>query len=73
MQYRDTNDLLRIAAAGGGLELEGSLRPTNDLVRIAAACAKGGGTLILRGMSLKPTEDLLRIAAASKGKVIFSN
>jgi hypothetical protein len=72
MQYRPTNDLLRIAAAGGGLELEASLRPTADLMRIAAACANGGGTLILRGMSLRPTDDLMRIAAAGQGKVIFS-
>jgi hypothetical protein len=72
MQHRLTSDLVRIAAAGGGLDLEAGQRLTSDLVRIASAMAGGGGTLILRGMTHRPTSDLVRIASAGRGRVIFA-
>jgi hypothetical protein len=69
-ELKDLNDLIRIANAGGGWEMEAGLRSTNDLVRLANA-AGGKGRLVLNGMTLRPTEDLIRIANAGKGSVFF--
>lgn len=69
-ELKDLNDLIRIANAGGGWEMEAGLRSTNDLVRLANA-AGGKGRLVLSGMTLRPTEDLIRIANAGKGSVFF--
>jgi hypothetical protein len=69
---RPTNDLLRIAAAGGGMRIT-TMRPIDDLLRIAAAMKSGGGTLYLRGITGWPIEDLLRIAAAGGGHVVFED
>ena len=70
-ELKDLNDLIRIANAGGGWEMEAGLRSTNDLVRLANA-AGGKGRLVLSGMTLRPTEDLIRIANAGKGSVFFN-
>ena len=70
---RLTDDLIRIAAAGGGLRLDASARMTDDLVRIAAAARTGSAILTLRGMSARMTDDLIRIAAAGKGSVILED
>jgi hypothetical protein len=69
---KSTNDLVRIAAAGGGFALDAALRPTNDLVRIAAAASSKGARLIFRGMTMRPQDDLVRIAAAGGGCVEFA-
>lgn len=66
-----TQDIVRIAAAGGGFTLEASMRPTNDLVQIAAAAASSGARLTLKGLTMRPHADLIRIAAAGKGTVQF--
>ena len=70
---RLTNDLVRIAAAGGGFHLNGGARLTDDLVRIAAAARGGGARLLLSGMSARLTDDLVRIGAAGGGSVIFED
>ena len=67
---KPTNDLVRIAAAGGGMTIPASM-PTNDLVRIAAAASSKGGQITIANASSKPTSDLVRIAAAGNGCVIF--
>jgi hypothetical protein len=72
-EARTTEDLMRIAAAGGGMELRGSARTTEDLMRIAAAASGKGARLFIRGMSARTTEDLMRIAAAGKGCVVFAD
>ena len=71
MKRRMTNDLVRIASAGGGFRLEAKTRMTDDLVRIASAASMGGGTIFLSGMNIRMTDDLVRIASAGKGHVIF--
>lgn len=68
---RLTDDLVRIAAAGGGFRLDASTRHTDDLVRIAAAAKHGGATVIFIGLSSRMTNDLVRIGAAGQGFVIF--
>lgn len=68
---RSTDDLVRIAAAGGGFRLDASGRPIDDLVRIAAAASGKNATMILENTTNRATNDLVRIAAAGKGSVIF--
>lgn len=70
-ETRTTDDLVRIAAAGGGFTLTASNRTTNDLVRIAAAASGKGSRIAFTGLSTRTTDDLVRIGAASKGSVIL--
>lgn len=71
MDGKLTDDLVRIAAAGGGFRLNAGGRLTDDLVRIAAAARHGGARLILAGMGARLTDDLVRIGAAGGGAVVF--
>ena len=71
MQMRTTNDLIRIAAAGGGFRLDCAMRTTNDLIQIAAAASHGNARIIFSGLSMRTTNDLIQIAAAGKGSVSF--
>ena len=72
LQNRTTNDLIRIAAAGGGFALDAAARSTDDLIRIAAA-AREKGRLVFRGLGARSTYDLIRIAAAGGGAVSFED
>jgi len=71
MATRHTDELIRIAAAGGGFTFDAATRPTEDLVRIAAAAGRKGARIGLRGLSVRPIEDIVRIASAGKGAVHF--
>lgn len=64
-----TDDLVRIAAAGGGFELSAGERPTVDLVRIATAARNKGARLKISGLGKMSINDLIRIAAAGGGCV----
>jgi hypothetical protein len=70
MDTRATNELIRIAAAGGGFRINAA-RDINDLVRIAAAAGQHGARVVIHGVGNMPTDDLIRIAAAGKGAVAF--
>jgi DNA replication protein len=70
-QDRPTDDLVRIAAAGGGFRLDAAGRPTGDLVTIAAAASEWGVPLIFAGLDGRSTDDLVRIADAGEGNVVF--
>lgn len=70
-KIRLTDDIVRIAEAGGGLRLNATERSTDDLVRIAVAAKKSGATVIMTGLAQRFTEDLVRIGAAAQGNVIF--
>lgn len=70
---RTVDDLIRIAAAGGGFRLEAGGRSTNDLIRIAAAASASGARVTFAGSAGKMTDDLIRIAAAGKGAVVFES
>lgn len=65
---KTTDQLCRIAAAGGEIEMNASALTTDQLCRIAAAC-KDNKRLILHGINAKTTDQLCRIAAA--GNVVF--
>jgi len=70
-QGRPTEDLIRVAAAGGGFRLDAAGRPTDDLVAIAAAASEWGVPLVFAGMDGRPTDDLVMIADAGEGNVVF--
>lgn len=71
IDQRSTEELVRIAVAGGGFTLNGAHRSTEDLVRIAVA---GGGKvrLTFTGLANRTTDDLVRIAVARRGSVEFA-
>jgi DNA replication protein len=71
-EHWDTNEIVRLAAAGGGFEIDASLRPTNDLIRIAAAAGGKGARVVFRGLTPRPVDELIRIAAAGQGCVSFT-
>jgi hypothetical protein len=71
-EMRSTDELVRIAAAGGGFYLKASVRPTLDLVRIAAAAAQGA-RIHFSGLGMRPTDEIVRIAAAGKGSIVFDD
>lgn len=66
-----TEDLIRIAAAGGGMKLDGSRRSTDDLVSIAAAASMRNSRLAITGLGDRTVDELVRIAAAGNGSVFF--
>lgn len=71
MYRKSTEDLVRIADAGGGFRLNARDRLTEDLVRIAAAASNNQARLYLTGLSGRSTDDLIRISSAGKGSVVF--
>ena len=72
-ETRTVDDLVRIAAAGGGFRLDASVRRTDNLVRIAAAASRNGAKVIFTGLKIRTTDDLVRIGAAGKGCVFFED
>ena len=71
MLQKSLDELIHIAAAGGGFTIEARTFPSDDLVRIAAAAAGTGAEIVMRGVSARSTEDLVRIAGAGRGAVQF--
>ncbi|HDY7836846.1 TPA: hypothetical protein RQK39_004255 [Vibrio vulnificus] len=72
-ETRPTRELVQIAAAGGGFELNGATKPTRELVQIAAAGSTTGANLTFTGLSTRPTRELVQIASAGKGCVTLSD
>lgn len=68
---KTTEQLVRIAAAGGGFYIDTSNKTTEQLVRIAAAASRSNAKIVVTGASNKTTEQLVRIAAAGKGCIMF--
>lgn len=65
-----TDQLVRIASAGGGFYVDAS-KTTDQLVRIVSAASKSGAKIIVTNASKKTTDQLVRIASAGKGSVMF--
>ena len=65
------NDLVRIAAAGGGLILQAPGYSVSDLIRIASASSSKRARLILKSAARLSVDDLVRVAAAGGGCVSF--
>jgi hypothetical protein len=70
-ETRTIDDLVRIAAAGGGFKIDASIKRIDDLVRIAAAASTNKANLVFTGLNARTTDDLVRIGAAGKGCVFF--
>lgn len=67
------SDLVRIAAAGGGLRINCDGKMVSDLVRIAAAGSSKQSRIILENTTHLMVSDKIRIAAAGKGCVFFND
>lgn len=70
---KTTDELVKIAAAGGGLVVEAGRRTTEELMRISAAAKHSGATVVFRNVAMRKTDALVRIAGAGKGRVIFES
>lgn len=68
-ESRQTDELVRIASAGGGFTLSAGNRQTDELVRIASAASGKGSRVIFTGLSNRQTDELVRIASAGDGAV----
>ena len=68
---KTTDELVLIAAAGGGLTIDAKTRTMNELVRIAAAASNHGSRINILNANSKTTDELVSIAAAGKGCVLF--
>ena len=74
MSFKDgksVNDLVRIAAAGGGFEIDRGFLTVDDLVRIAAAASTHQARVTVTNLGMLSINDLVRIGAAGKGSVSF--
>lgn len=67
------SDMVRIAAAGGGLRIDCRGKLVSDLIRIAAAGCGRRGRIILENTSHILVSDKIRIAAAGQGCVLFND
>jgi DNA replication protein len=70
---RPLNDLIRIAAAGGGMRIQAGAFSLEDLIRIATAASKNGARIVVVGGAHLPTEALVRIGSAGRGSVLFED
>jgi hypothetical protein len=68
-----TDDLVRIARAGGGFRLNASARKTEDLILIASAAKNGECNVVLIGMNARISEDIVKIAEAGRGHISFED
>jgi len=68
---KTTDQLVRIASAGGGLIIDGESKTTDQLVEIASASSQSNSKIIITNISSKTTDQLVRIASAGKGNVIL--
>jgi len=71
LEGRTTEELVRIAEAGGGFRLDAAGRSTEDLVTIASAASSWGVRMVFAGMTGRSTDDLVTIADAGEGTVEF--
>ncbi|MNB93153.1 hypothetical protein D3C75_402720 [compost metagenome] len=66
------DQMVRIAHAGGGLDLSGKILTVDQIVRIAHAASTHKATIIVPASDFILTVDqMVRIAHAGKGSVIF--
>jgi hypothetical protein len=72
-ELRNTDDIMKIVATGGGVKMDGTQRSTEDLMKIASAASYRGARVIFTGMALRPTDDLMKIGASGKDNVSFED
>jgi hypothetical protein len=64
-------ELVRIAAAGGGLDLDVRRLAVDDLVRIVVAASNKASRINLRNVAILSVDDMVRISVAGRGSVMF--
>ena len=67
------SELLRIAAAGGGLHINCNGKLVSDLIRIAAAASGSHTIIVLENTGHFLVSDLIRIASAGQGCIYFND
>lgn len=67
------SDMVRIAAAGGGMRIDCRGKLVSDLVRVAAAGSGKGSIILLENTGHILVSDKIRIAAAGQGCVLFND
>lgn len=67
------SDMVRIAAAGGGLHINCEGKLVSDLIRVAAAGSVKGAKIVLENTGHILVSDKIRIAAAGQGCVLFND
>ncbi len=70
---RTTDELIRIALAGGGFTIDARNYTTDELVQIAIAASNLGSRIRILNTNWMETEELIEIAIASKGCVTFES
>ncbi len=73
LEHKTTDDLVRIATAGGGFRFMAGHKTTDDLVRIATAASSKGARITFTGLKHKTTDDLVRISVAGKGCIVIED
>ncbi len=68
---RSVDDLIKIAASGAAIVLDGQALSTDDLVKIAGVIEESESSLTVRNVDGKTTDDLIKIAEAYHNGVIF--
>ena len=66
-----TDDLVRIASAGGGFSIDATKRTTDEIVRIVAAASNRGNRMTIKNVNMKRIDELIMIASAGNGCVVF--
>lgn len=67
------DDLVRIAAAGGGIRVEVFRRTVPELTRIARAASKGGGRVTFVKVDDLKVDELVALAEKGQGCVSFED
>ncbi|UZJ44467.1 hypothetical protein OOT55_17695 [Marinimicrobium sp. C6131] len=65
------DQIVRIAAAGGGMTINAQGKTVDQVVRIAAAASGKQAQLVIRNVQGYTVDQMVRIAAAGKGCVLF--
>jgi hypothetical protein len=65
------DQIVRIAAAGGGMNIDTQGKTVDQVVRIAAAASGKQAKLVIRNTQGYTVDQLVRVAAAGKGCVFF--
>lgn len=67
------SDLVRIAAAGGGLRIDCNGKMVSDLIRIAVAGSARHSIIVLENYEHILVSDRIRISAAGQGCIFFND
>ncbi|GBE05982.1 hypothetical protein BMS3Abin10_01623 [bacterium BMS3Abin10] len=68
---KTTDELVKIASAGGGFSIDATKRPIEDIIRIASAASSRKSRITVLNVNMKTTDELVQIASAGNGCVVF--